>query len=363
MPDSEKIQPFLPDWPYQVIRYATWLMTFLLLVILWPGNPLQIPGRAEFASAYAAALVALWLFLGLMQNIPETFESLWLRGAVDCPSGAAPKKPDSSAPAGPHPYEQLGPDYQAFVQELTRALNYKGQWWLAGFFVVLALGWYLLLWKAAILRTPILLVGAVVEPLIAFMLGLMAWRMVTIGWKISRLARIYRINLLVIHPDRCGGLAPIGNLCLLNALIIAVAGIHIGAWSLLEPGYRFGGLIVVPLGLSIFAFFIPMITVHTAMEKDKRAIQIQLDELSHRIHHEDRRLLEAGDYIPPARGEEWLAQVEMMYKLFDQHRSIPTWPVNWSIFGKFLIAEAVPVLSFVGLPKPILDIIQGLLPK
>jgi len=51
----------------------------------------------------------------------------------------------------------------------------------------------------------------------------------------------------------------------------------------------------------------------------------------------------------------------MMSKLFDQHRSIPTWPVNWSIFSKFLIAEAVPVLSLVSLPKPILDIIQALI--
>jgi len=153
-----------------------------------------------------------------------------------------------------------------------------------------------------ILRTPILLAGAVAEPLIGFMLGLMAWRMVIIGWKISKLAESYKIILLVIHPDRCGGLAPIGNLCLLSALIIAVAGIHLGIWSLIKPGYQFNGLIAVPLGLSVFAFFIPMLTVHTAMEEEKQHIQKQLDELSHRLHNKDRQLLEASDYIEPVRG-------------------------------------------------------------
>lgn len=360
--DNPLVRPFLPIWLYRSIRYAAWLMVFFLPVILWPGNPLGIPGRAEFASGYGAALIALWLFLGLMENIPETFKSLWLRGALDSSSAVLAKKAKRKTSTPRSSYKRLGPEYREHVYKFEAALNGQGQWWLAGFFAALALGWYLLLWKGAILDRPILMVGALVEPLIGMMLGLMAWRMVNVGREIATLARNYKINLLVTHPDRCGGLSPIGNLCLLNALIIAVAGIHLGLWTLIKPGYQFGELIVVPLALSVFAFFIPMLTVHTAMELEKRGIQTQLDELSHRIHDEDRRLLEAGDYIEPDRGEKWLDQIELMSKLFDQHRAIPTWPVNWSIFGKFLAAEAVPVLSLVGLPKPAMDILRALLP-
>jgi hypothetical protein len=184
--------------------------------------------------------------------------------------------------------------------------------------------------------------------------------MVMVGWEVSMLPMRYNINVLVTHPDRCGGLSPIGNLCLLNALIIAVAGIHLGGWSLFSPNYPYTQLIIVPLGLSIFAFVLPMLTIHEAMEREKQDFQTQLDELSHRINHEDRQLLEAGDYIDPARGEKWLSQIELMSKLFDQHRSIPTWPVNWAIFGKFLAAEAIPILSLFGTSKSILDIVKGL---
>jgi len=137
------IQPFDPAWLYRLIRYAARLMILFALIILWPSNPLRIPGRTEFASGYLAALVALWLFLDLMKSIPETFKSLWLRGALDSRSREALKKSKAGTPNQSRPYQQLGPEYQAHVQELTDALNGKGQWWLAGFFVVLVLGWYL----------------------------------------------------------------------------------------------------------------------------------------------------------------------------------------------------------------------------
>src|SRR6266508_2809057 len=66
--------------------------------------------------------------------------------------------------------------------------------------------------------------------LAAFVAGLIAWRIVVIANTVAKLGKQFDFDLQINHPDGCGGLRPIGDLCLGLAYVIAPLPIMFGAW-------------------------------------------------------------------------------------------------------------------------------------
>jgi hypothetical protein len=166
--------------------------------------------------------------------------------------------------------------------------------------------------------------SSVIEFFIAFVIGLMAWRMIVISYTIYRLGKKFCLKPQLEHDDGCGGLEPLGNLCLWNMLIVAIPGIFLGGWiivgqsaiySLLSESYTllakyytplFFKLLMIPLAYAIISFVLPLWSVHHAMESSKEAKQRELDQLSYEIDQLEAKLLSQVDKLDPQESEKMI---------------------------------------------------------
>ena len=159
-----------------------------------------------YISGMLAAALSLFAFSELMKKIPETFLNLWSRGIImeDCPSDSSKKIEDEKASEIAAPEnEQLEKRFCQFIQNMQKTLNYSYQWAMGLAFFLLVFTWD---WS-----NPI-------EFFIAFVIGLMAWRMLTTSINIWKLGVKFSLEPKLGHPDKSGRLSPLGNLCLWNAL-------------------------------------------------------------------------------------------------------------------------------------------------
>jgi hypothetical protein len=346
----------------QFIQLSPWLMLVFLPLIVWPSNPLHIPGQVMFYTGYIAAGLALVAFNKLMDKISSTFDTLYQRGILAQLIYGDETAPDGSFPA----------IFAKFRQDFAGALNSHGQWIAAVVFILLVLTWYL--WQRSInvvMQKPILIVGILVEILISFMIGLMAWRMLVVSIQVWRLPKSFRLNLNANHPDQCGGLEPLGNLCLWNALIIACAGVYLGGWIAIGPStifraeilaYKpvFQALLIIPIAVALVSFFLPLGSTHRVMLAKKAELLYQLHELDQRIFKEDLELLTLADQMDPEEGDRRIKKLEMMRKIYTTHQKIPVWPINLSMLSKFVASQVIPVLSLVGVAEPVAKLLSGL---
>lgn len=363
-PTFKPIQKTNPAEPVQIrplrkfMQLAPWIMLAFLPLVAWPTNPLKIPGQVMFYTGFIAAGLALAAFNILMGKLYSTFNCLNQRGILSKlrEDGTSYLEADFQA------------EYKKFLYELGWALNHKNQWIMAVFFMVLVLTWYLYGRPISSFATkPILIVGVLVEILISFMIGFMAWRMVVVSFKVWKLPSHFSLNLNINHPDQCGGMEPLGNLCLWNALIISCAGVYLGGWIAIGPNTAFRdealvytpifrGLLLIPVSLAIISFILPLWNTHRVMVEKKKEIQFQLDDLVRKIYKEERELLELADRLTPDEVEKRIQKIETKRKIYVQNQKIPTWPISLSIFGKFIASQIVPVFSLVGIAEPIIKL-------
>lgn len=356
--EKDEVKPIKPiRSPVLVwaIKVAPILMVLALPLILWKDSPLRVPGREMFSTGLFAAALALFAFQVLMSHISTIFGTLWRRGSIAGLKGQ--KMADDEALAS----------YRRFMRDVENQLNNKYQWAMGGIFALLVLVWYLPI-LLNLGKGFIILLGLVVEVFIALLIGVVVWRMVFISWQVWRLPEKYELEVQVVHPDQCGGLEPLGNLCLWNALILAVAGIFLGGWISIGPNTQFAEyaktydsvfrvLLIVPIILSFVSFLLPLWTTHQVMVQKKAEIQIRLDELAKSIYAESSILLDRTGELDFTEGDERNKRLNLMRTVYSQHQKIPTWPINTNIISKFAAAQAVPVLSFAGIADPIVKVL------
>src|SRR5579885_2171759 len=247
---NEALEPVQSAVLLTSLRAAPWLALVvigadLLIEFVDGAFPLDL-SQVMFLSGIGAVSAALFAFLALLQRVRDTFDALWGRSLVtpldeadwDPPQAAQPERPPSSA------NRQLAADYQSFLDHLQTLLNHPWQWpvgvafalvvftWSPGAAVLAAFRRYP--WYVAVEAFPwYIFVAVIVEAFVAFVIGTMAWRMVVVGIQVSRLGKLFGLRPQLGHPDQCGGLEPLGDLCLWNALIVSVAGLYLGGWIII----------------------------------------------------------------------------------------------------------------------------------
>jgi hypothetical protein len=97
------------------------------------------------------------------------------------------------------------------------------------------------------------------------------------------------------------------------------------------------------------------------MVRKKAEIQIRLDELAKAIYAESNVLLDKTDELNFTEGDERNKRLSLMRTIYSQHQKIPTWPINTNIISKFAAAQAMPVLSFVGIADPVVKVLGELI--
>jgi hypothetical protein len=318
----------------------------------------------------AAAALSLFAFQILMRRIPETLDTIWNRKLIA----------NSSSPT------LLEEQYRMFVLDVARLLNHPGQWAMGALLAVCGFARFpYTLWvdtgglKTKTLLSEILLRGTwdfrivVAESLLGLILGLVAWRMVITGWKVWRLGKKFDLIPQLEHPDRCGGLEPLGTLCLWNALLVAIPGTYLGYWIIMAPGieeygYRYvalhSAMLPVPMALAALSFFLPLWSVHQEMVAHRRAeIEPRLNDLSQSINHLARQMLDRADDMEPQDFEKTATELARMRQSYQQYQRIPVWPFNRAILMKFITSQATQILSLTGLGDTVVGILADLLER
>lgn len=373
------------------LRVAPWLAVLVigsdLLVDLMNGALPLGQSQVMFLSGIAAVAMALVAFLTLMQRIEDAFGALWRRNVVVPTEVANPDEPVASPrgpaqPLGTRAEQWLKADYQAFLDHLHAVLNSQWQWVLGISFALLVFSWSPGALVLSVLRRyPLtaavreiswyVLAAVVVEAFVAFVVGTMVWRMTVVGVEVSRLGTKFGLRPQLGHPDRCGGLEPLGDLCLWNALIISIAGVYLGGWIIiLRPGLPadplavayvplFLELLGVPVVVAAMTFFLPLWNIHQIMLTRRAEIRQKLDELGQSIDRSARELLDRADELVLAEGEEKSKRLELMQQTYQQCRDVPVWPFNVQTLIKFVSSQAVPLLALTGLSEPIRDVLKS----
>jgi hypothetical protein len=297
-------------------------------------------GAVMFTSGVIAAALSLLAFQVLMHRIPRVLATLSNRNLIKAKTfiGFAPQNDGSNG--NPDPQLQPSRQFLDFVSRFEYWLNYPGQWFLGLFFVFLVITWTVFVAEFPPLGS-VDFYAVLVEYPIGFVVGFMSWRMIVTGVAIWRLAEQFDLTPQLGHPDRCGGLEPVGNLCLWNALIVSIAGIHLGGCItlglLLGPSDPYGSiaifwtpaysaLLLVPLAYALVSFLVPVWRVHQLMAANRSEVWHHLDQLGQKIDNLQRELLDRVDGLEPDEYEKLSKSLEQMRQTYQQNTKFPVWP-------------------------------------
>ena len=349
----------------RLVRTLPWVCLVLAVAVLMTGRTYSLVpprdrviafGHVMFASGLVASAASMLVFQILMARLPEALRLIWRRGVV---AGA-----DHAPPA------VLEKRYRGFVSAFARWLNFPAQWAAAALFALLPATW---LSREGPTPHTLLSPHFLGEAVIAAVIGTMGWKMAVTGFGVWQLGRTFVLEPKFTHPDRAGGLAPLGDLCLLNALIIGVAGAHVGGWILVANGPKtefqaiaqeylgvFPQLLAIPLALSTLALVLPLWSVHQEMVDRRAAVLARMEDLGVLINGLSDRLLSGADSLKPQEREAMAGELARLQQLFQENRRIPSWPITTPMLLRFGAAQVVPLLGLTGLGEPLVKVVDGM---
>ena len=274
--------------------------------------------------------------------------------------------------------------YVDFIQDAYDSMN---DWreYVCGIIGVLITGWIIWLLDKNILqqtlvnfRTPFSVYGTVLFIRLAFLMagfvgGLIGWRILVIANTVAKLGRYFDFDLQINHPDGCGGLRPIGDLCLKLAYVTSSLPFLLGLWLVflnfldlrylhmdpedIEPLVSTIIFLTIPVAaLCVFSFFFPLGSIHTCMMQAKSRLQIELDEISQEIHQLSSRLLISANGLAPQEGTSIEQKIEFLKRVYERNGQIPTWPYRSTHIWGLISTQVIPSLGVI---SSIIGFIQG----
>lgn len=375
----------------RILCWLPWVILLFMMGIIF----IEKPFYPMYASMYLAASLGIFAFQFLMKLIPETLYSLWNGNIITAKSAGEElkstysqlncikkiikiilRKNRNGEELSLLPEEQ----YRTFIQDFEKMLNSLGGQRAFGviFVVILWVGGYS--YKYGGLSNFVLSLGNLdmltdihlfLELLTSSVFGLMAWRMTIVGVGVIRLVESFDLTPRLGHPDGCGGLSPLGNLCLWNAIIIGIMGIFLAGWIIIvqifpSAGQLYGNfyinlqsnLLILPIFFSLISFFLPLWFVHDIMVARRVEILQRLDILGKSIHQIESKILNKANNLEPWESKKMIKKLELMQQTYQRNLHYPTWPFDTKILEKFLLSIIGPVLALLGVGKTILDLQQ-----
>jgi hypothetical protein len=156
-----------------------------------------------------------------------------------------------------------------------------------------------------------------------------------------------KIEIIPFHPDKCGGLEPIGKLGLRNQYLLSFIGLNIVALFLndfiISDKSNYGLLIVgvvAYLVIGPIGFMGPLLPFRNAMKEDKiRLIHLVAD----RIKTEFTRV--KNQINMGTLSEEDEKKFSRYKKISDMVSNLPVWPFDTHTLRKFFSAYFLPLIS------------------
>lgn len=289
----------------------------------------------------------IWTYCAwLPRGISAVFTGLYVNGVIGAP---VPKEEGK---------ERV---YAVFME---KALDWFGRWWwsagsltiAASTVFILVLPQYVEMGQSAystadtinlILSLLWVLVG------VHCVLLILIYSMLAIYW-LRRLFHTFTPHIRPLHPDRAGGLAPLGDFTLTLSYLIALVGIQlvltpvtrnyrvVGTWQ-----FRWTAELVIGLGVyavtAPIVFFAPLSVAHRAMKSAKDQLLLQI---ARRFDAEYLKLQTAldGDTLSLESSSKTLQELQALHDLTNK---FPVWPFNATNVTRFGTSYALPMLLAV----------------
>jgi hypothetical protein len=158
-----------------------------------------------------------------------------------------------------------------------------------------------------------------------------------------------QLQMLPFHPDKCGGLRPMGRFGLRNQYLLTILGMNIVFLVIVTVRYlkvptSLAGLVAGAaagyLLLGPIVFMGPLLSFRGAMIRTKAGL---LSEVAQRLRLELQRLrkeLPAGKLL--REDEELIDRLRKVGEVIDE---LPVWPFDADTLRKFLTAYVAPLAA------------------
>lgn len=164
-----------------------------------------------------------------------------------------------------------------------------------------------------------------------------------------RLVKYSELSMLPGHPDKCGGLRPIGLIGLRNQYLLSVLGINLVVfWYINLSYFQDASSIVLLMALAGFSYLVlgpivfmaPLLPFQGKMNTAKSEL---LREVSQRLRVElsrIRTLIKNGSIT--RKDEDLIDRLRKIGSIIDE---LPVWPFDFNTRMKFFSAYAIPIFG------------------
>jgi hypothetical protein len=179
-------------------------------------------------------------------------------------------------------------------------------------------------------------------------------RIIAVSVFLGDVVRQGHIRMMPFHPDKCGGLRPVGTLGLRNQYGLTVFGVNLVSFTLITVAYlnrpqALVTLIVVAVVAYMVAgpvvFVGPLLPFRGGMLKTKAEL---MSEVAHRLRIELLRLRGQLAGGPITRDDEEL--IDRLRKIGLVIDELPVWPFDAGTLRRFLGAYVIPLIGAVAYP-------------
>lgn len=225
---------------------------------------------------------------------------------------------------------------------------------------------------------------AVFEAIVGFFIILVTWRVFILAWGIRKLGTKFDMTPNWHHPDKGGGLLPIGETCFWIASILAAPAIYLGTWQILCAGQGvevcnnilrlesrlsyFQGLLFVVFVASLISFVWPLWTTHQIMarkrekilQEDARVIGQKINTISQQIIENANKISDNKQEGQKALDENAVLQkkLDALQKIYLDLENLPVWPFNRDTVIQLISTQGISLLGLTGVGSKTLDFLR-----
>jgi hypothetical protein len=178
---------------------------------------------------------------------------------------------------------------------------------------------------------------------------------ITINW-LNKLFKDFEVNIKILHPDKAGGLSPLGSFSIVIGYLIGVYGVTAVMNMFLQSylitgqfkGLEFNAPVIVQLAvyliLAPYAFFAPLGAAHSAMRDVKNTTLLKISDQ----FQKDFSKLEVAIRSSTKDLEDYSKKIELLQKFHNTVERFPVWPFNTVNLIRFFSSVVSPiVLAFL----------------